>query len=88
MSKFSLTIGLLTGALVAGLSFSVIAQITDPAMTCAAYLTQVAASGGTPKSGDAATDKMAADIDKKMADYCKAHPTEKAMDAAMKALGG
>jgi hypothetical protein len=88
MSKSGITLALLAASLVVGLSLSVTAQVTDPEMTCAAYLKQVATSGGTPKSGDAATDKMAADVDKKMADYCTAHPTEKAMDAAMKALGG
>ena len=43
-----------------------------------------AMSGG----GDAAMDKMAADLDKKVHDYCVAHPEAKAMDAAMKAMGG
>jgi len=88
MSNHGVKIYLLAATLLAGLSMSAQAQVTDPEMTCAGYLKQVATTGGTPKSGDASADKMAADIDKKMADYCKAHPTEKAMDAAMKALGG
>ena len=88
MSKYGVKICLLATTLLVGLSLSANAQITDPEMTCAGYLKQVATTGPTPKSGDATMDKMAADMDKKMADYCKAHPTEKAMDAAMKALGG
>lgn len=88
MSKHGIKISLLGTILLVGLSMSAQAQITDPEMTCAGYLKQVATTGGTPKSGDASADKMMADMDKKMADYCKAHPTEKAMDAAMKALGG
>jgi hypothetical protein len=87
MSTYGVKIVLLAG-LLAGLATVTNAQVTDPEMTCAGYLKQVAASGGTPKSGDASADKMAAEIDKKMADYCTAHPTEKAVDAAMKALGG
>ena len=88
MLNHGVKICLLAASLLVGASLSSNAQVTDPEMTCAGYLKQVAATGGTPKSGDASADKMAADIDKKMADYCAAHPTEKAMDAAMKALGG
>ena len=81
-------LSLLAALVLLGHSLAATAQVTDPEMTCVSYLKQVAATGATPKSGDAAADKMAADMDKKMADYCKAHPNEKAMDAAMKALGG
>ncbi len=88
MSNHGVKISLLAATVLVGLSLSASAQITDPEMTCAGYLKQVAATGPTPKTGDAGMDKMAADLDKKMADYCTAHPTEKAMDAAMKALGG
>jgi len=88
MSNHGVKISLLAATLLAGLSLSATAQITAPEMTCAGYLKQVAETGPTPKTGDPSMDKMAADLDKKMADYCKAHPTEKAMDAAMKALGG
>jgi hypothetical protein len=64
------------------------AQASDPNMTCADYLKVEAAAGPTPSTGDAATDKMAADMDKKMKDYCTAHPKDKASDAAMKVMGG
>jgi hypothetical protein len=63
-------------------------QVTDPEMTCADYLKTAATSGGTPKTGDAAMDKMAADVDAKMKVYCTANPKVKAMDAAMKVMGG
>jgi len=53
----------------------------DPNMSCADYLKAEAAAGPTPKTGDAASDKMAADIDKKMSDYCTKNPTAKAADA-------
>ncbi|SEB68155.1 hypothetical protein SAMN05443249_0874 [Beijerinckia sp. 28-YEA-48] len=69
-------------------SFSVSAQVTDPEMSCADYLKAVATGGGTPKTGDAAMDKMAAEVDAKMKTYCTANPKEKAMDAAMKVMGG
>jgi len=69
-------------------SFPASAQVTDPEMTCADYLKAVATSGGTPKTGDAAMDKMAAEVDAKMKTYCTANPKVKAMDAAMKAMGG
>ena len=74
--------------LLAGFAITASAQVTDPEMTCATYLKQEAAAGPTPKTGDAAMDKMAADLDKKVHDYCVAHPDAKAMDAAMKAMGG
>ena len=64
------------------------AQVTDPNMDCEAYLKLAASVGPTPKSGDAAMDKMAADVDAKMNAYCKANPKAKAMEAAAKALGG
>ena len=64
------------------------AQVSDPSMTCAAYLELAAKVGPTPKTGDATVDAAAAEIDKKMNEYCKSHPTEKAMDAAMKVMGG
>lgn len=64
------------------------AQVTDPEATCADYLKTVAASGGTPKTGDAAMDKMAAEVDAKMKTFCTENPKTKAMDAAMKVMGG
>ncbi|TBW38420.1 hypothetical protein EYW49_09110 [Siculibacillus lacustris] len=64
------------------------AQVTDPEMTCAAYLDMVAKAGPTPKTGDAATDKMAADMDGKMKAYCTANPKAKASEAAEKAMMG
>jgi hypothetical protein len=70
------------------LSTAAVAQVTDPEATCADYLKTVASAGGTPKTGDAAMDKMAADVDAKMKVYCTANPKAKAMDAAMKAMGG
>ena len=59
---------------------------SDPNMTCADYLKLAAKTGPTPKTGDADADKMAADMDKKMADYCKANPTVKASDAMEKVM--
>ncbi len=64
------------------------AQMSDPSMTCADYLKLAASAGPTPKTGDAATDKMAADMDAKMKAYCVANPKAKAMEAAEKAMGG
>lgn len=64
------------------------AQISDPDMDCAAYLKLAASAGPTPKTGDAAMDAMAAEIDGKMKAYCTANPKAKAMEAAAKALGG
>jgi hypothetical protein len=64
------------------------AQITDPDMTCAAYLDLVAKMGPTPKTGDAATDKMAADLDAKIKTYCTANPKAKVTEAAEKAMTG
>ena len=64
------------------------AQVTDPNMDCEAYLKLAATVGPTPTTGDAAMDKMAAEVDAKMNAYCKANPKAKAMEAAAKALGG
>lgn len=64
------------------------AQVSDPNMSCADYLKLAAAAGPTPKTGDAATDKMAAEMDSKMKAYCTANPKAKAMEAAEKAMGG
>ncbi|MGU3497008.1 hypothetical protein ACLBXM_23445 [Xanthobacteraceae bacterium A53D] len=75
----------LTFTLVAGSSF---AQVSDPNMSCADYLKLAASAGPTPKTGDAATDKMAADLDAKMKSYCTANPKAKAMEAAEKAMMG
>lgn len=79
---------LLAAALFCCATSGAIAQVTDPEATCADYLKTVAASGGTPKTGDASMDKMAAEIDGKMKVYCTANPKVKAMDAAMKVMGG
>ena len=76
---------IIAAVLFASLAVPAFAEITDPDMTCASYLK---AETPTPKSGDAAMDKMAADMDKKVHEYCVAHPDVKAMDAAMKAMGG
>ncbi|WP_147283793.1 hypothetical protein [Bosea caraganae] len=70
------------------LASSASAQVTDPEMSCADYLKTAASTGGTPKTGDAAMDKMAADVDAKMKTFCTANPKVKAMDAAMKVMGG
>ena len=64
------------------------AQVTDPNMTCEAYLKMAAAAGPTPKTGDATMDRMAAELDAKMNTYCKANPKANAMEAAAKAMGG
>ena len=64
------------------------AQVSDPSMTCADYLKAAAAAGPTPKTGDAAADKMVAEMEVKLAAYCKANPAANAGEAAMKAMGG
>ncbi|GGF59449.1 hypothetical protein GCM10007301_19010 [Azorhizobium oxalatiphilum] len=65
-----------------------LAQVSNPDMSCADYLKLAAQAGPTPKTGDAATDKMAADMDTKMKAYCTANPKAKAMEAAEKAMMG
>jgi Skp family chaperone for outer membrane proteins len=77
---------ILVSALIALCVAPASAQTADPNSTCADYTKLVASMGPTPKTGDAATDKMAADLDKKMADYCKANPTAKLSDAMEKAM--
>jgi hypothetical protein len=62
------------------------AQVEDPNMTCEGYMKVVADMGATPKTGDAALDKMTADIDAKIAAYCKANPKAKAMEAVAKIM--
>ena len=79
---------LMTAIFIAAVSSPVLAQMTDPNMTCADYLKLEASAGPTPKTGDDATDKMAADLDKKINDACKASPKEKASDVMQKAMGG
>ncbi len=64
------------------------AAAPDPNMTCTAYMTQTASVGPTPKTGDIQTDKMTADLDKKIHEYCSAHPSATAMEAAIDAMGG
>jgi hypothetical protein len=64
------------------------AQLSDPNMNCEGYLKLVASIGPTPKTGDAAIDKMAADADAKLNAYCKANPKANAMEAAQKILMG
>ena len=64
------------------------AQAPDANMTCADYLKLDAQMGATPKTGDASADAMAADLDMKMKNYCKANPTAKATEAAEKAMMG
>lgn len=76
------------GAAALLLAGSANAQVTDPNMDCETYLKLAASVGPTPKTGDAAMDKMAAEVDAKMNAYCKANPKAKAMEAAAKALGG
>ena len=64
------------------------AQVTDAAMSCADYLKAAAAAGPTPKTGDAAADKMVAEVEAKMKTYCTANPKANAMEASMKMMGG
>jgi len=59
----------------------------DPNMSCADYLKLEASMGPTPSTGDAATDKMAADLDAKMKAYCTANPKATVADATMKVMG-
>jgi hypothetical protein len=65
-----------------------LAQGTDANMSCADYLKAAAAMGPTPSSGDAATDKAAAEMDAKMKAYCTANPTVPFADAATKIMSG
>jgi hypothetical protein len=69
------------------LASSASAQVTDPEMTCADYLKTAASTGGTPKTGDAAMDKMAADVDARIKASCAANPKMKEMDAEMTVMG-
>ncbi len=64
------------------------ASAQDPNMNCEAYIKMAADIGPTPKTGDAAVDKMAADMDAKMLSYCKANPKASVTEAATKAMGG
>jgi hypothetical protein len=65
----------------------VLAQVpgamTDANMTCEQYL---AANIPDVKTGDAALDKMSAELDGKIKTWCKANPKAKLMEAAEKAL--
>jgi hypothetical protein len=79
---------ILVATLICMSASAAMSQVTDPDMNCADYLKLAASAGPTPKTGDAATDKMAAEIDTKMKSYCTANPKAKAMDAAAKAMGG
>jgi hypothetical protein len=78
----------MTAVFVALLASPVLAQVSDPNMTCSDYLKMEASLGPTPKTGDDATDKMAAELDKKITAACKAAPQAKAMDVMQKAMGG
>ncbi len=78
----------LAAAFAATLAAPAMAQVTDPDMSCASYIKQMDAAGPTPKSGDAAMDKMAADMEKKVRATCAATPNMKAMEAVMKAMAG
>jgi hypothetical protein len=68
------------------------AQTFDPSMSCTDYLKLDKAmadqmAGMSVSTGDAAADKEAADMDKKIRDYCGKNPRESAMTAIQKAMG-
>ncbi|KFC65057.1 hypothetical protein FG93_04915 [Bosea sp. LC85] len=60
------------------------AAITDPEMTCAAYLRS---SGHKPPAGHAARDRTPADVAARIRAFCAANPKMKAMDAEMTMTG-
>ena len=62
-----------------------LAQVTDPEMSCATYIKQLDTTP-TVKTGDAAMDKMAETLEKKVRANCAADPKMKAMQAVMKAM--
>ncbi|MGO4735935.1 hypothetical protein AB4099_05290 [Bosea sp. 2KB_26] len=60
------------------------AAITDPDMTCAAYLRN---GGHKPAAGHAARDRAPADVAARIRAFCAANPKMKAMDAEMTMTG-
>lgn len=60
------------------------AAITDPEMTCAAYLRR---SSHKPTAGHAARDRVPADVAARIRAFCAANPKMKAMDAEMTMTG-
>jgi hypothetical protein len=62
------------------------AQLSDPNLNCEQYMKMAAEMGPTPKTGDATMDKMAADIDTKMAAFCKGNPKANAAEALAKIM--
>jgi hypothetical protein len=65
---------------------SACAGITDPEMTCAAYL-KSAAGARTHSAGHAARDRTAGDVENRIRAFCAANPKMKAMDAEMTVTG-
>ncbi|GAU83028.1 hypothetical protein BIWAKO_02951 [Bosea sp. BIWAKO-01] len=59
------------------------AAITDPEMTCAAYLR----NGGHKPAGHTARDRTPADVAARIRAFCAANPKMKAMDAEMTMTG-
>ncbi|MDB5544630.1 MAG: hypothetical protein JWO64_1779 [Hyphomicrobiales bacterium] len=62
------------------------AQLSDPNLNCEQYMKMAAEMGPTPKTGDATMDKMTADIDTKMAAFCKGNPKANAAEALAKIM--
>lgn len=60
------------------------AAITDPEMTCAAYLRN---SGHRTTASHAARDRTPADVAARIRAFCAANPKMKAMDAEMTMTG-
>ncbi len=75
-------------ALVAALALLLVspasAAITDPDMTCAAYLRGPASGGHRPKP---APNREAARAEARLKSFCAANPRMKAMDAEMTVMG-
>jgi hypothetical protein len=70
-------------ALLSGSAFAQMPAAGDANTTCEEYLKM---NVPQVKTGDAALDKMTAEIDGKINAYCKANPKAKLMEAAEKAI--
>ncbi len=70
-------------ALLSGSAFAQAPNVGDANTTCEEYLKM---NVPQVKTGDAALDKMTAEIDGKINAFCKANPKAKLMEAAEKAL--
>jgi hypothetical protein len=74
----------LAAALALLLASPAAATITDPEMTCAAYLRSPASGGHRPRT---AANREAAQAEARLKSFCAANPRMKAMDAEMTVMG-